>query len=130
MDCIKRAIGLIGWMEVDDVQPYYCEGLIHLCGMFESNVLKWQNDTLSIDQSVHSIDNLKKWYIDTYTKLATIYLKKQDALEFLNDYVKKDEKYFLPKDENIKNFVQFYFKRYQDIGQELDTSDRKENYIK
>jgi hypothetical protein len=130
MDCIKRAIGLIGWMEVDDVQPYYCEGLIHLCGMFKSNVLKWQNNTLSIDQSVQSIDNLKKWYIDTYTKLATIYLKKQDALEFLNDYIKKDEKYFLPKDENIKNFVKFYFKRYQDIGQELDTSDRKENYIK
>ena len=34
-DTIKRAIGLIGWMEVDEVQPYYCEGLIHLNGLFQ-----------------------------------------------------------------------------------------------
>lgn len=40
------------------------------------------------------------------------------------------DKYFMPNDENIKSFVEYYFKRYQEIGQELDTFDKKENYIK
>ena len=25
IDLVKRSVGLIGWMEVDEVQPYYCE---------------------------------------------------------------------------------------------------------
>ena len=41
----------------------------------------------------------------------------------------KKRKYFTSTDENIDNFVQYYFKRYQEIGQELDSSDKKENYI-
>ncbi len=29
-ELIKRAIGLISWQRVDEVKPYYTEGLIHL----------------------------------------------------------------------------------------------------
>ncbi|MFA9240505.1 MAG: invasion protein CiaB, partial [Candidatus Paceibacteria bacterium] len=36
IDLVKRSVGLIGWMEVDEVQPYYCEGLIHLNGLFDT----------------------------------------------------------------------------------------------
>ena len=70
-DTIKRAIGLIGWMEVDEVQPYYCEGLIHLNGLFKSEVLGWdkENKTLTIDQNKEKIESLKQWYIDTYSSL-------------------------------------------------------------
>ncbi len=129
IDCIKRAIGLIGWMEVDEVQPYYCEGLIHLRGMFDSGVLKWEDNKLEISRNQETIEALKQWYIDTYKSLALHYLNKKDALEFLSQYATKEGKYFLPTDSNIKNFVEYYFERYKAIGQELDTLDKKDNYI-
>lgn len=31
----------------------------------------------------------------------------------------------MPIDENINDFVKHYFARYKEIGQELDTSDKK-----
>lgn len=129
IDCIKRAIGLIGWMEVDEVQPYYCEGLIHLRGMFDSGVLKWKDNKLEICRNQETIEALKQCYIDTYKSLALHYLDKKDASEFLSLYATKEGKYFLPTDSNIKNFVEYYFQRYKAIGQELDTLDKKENYI-
>ncbi|ADG92911.1 CiaB protein [Arcobacter nitrofigilis DSM 7299] len=130
IDSVKRAVGLIGWMEVDEVQPYYCEGLIHLNGLFESQVLSWENEKLSIDLSDEKFEKLKTWYIKIYTDLAKHYLDKKDATQFLNNFAKKDGKYFMPIDENINDFVKHYFARYKEIGQELDTSDKKSNYIK
>jgi hypothetical protein len=131
-DTIKRAIGLIAWMEVDEVQPYYCEGLIHLAGLFETNILAWdnQNKKLTIDQSKQNIDNLKQWYIDTYSKLAQHYLDKKDATLFLDNYTIKKDGYFTSNQENIANFIEYYFTRYKQTGQELDTADKKENYLK
>jgi len=129
-DTIKRAVGLIGWMEVDEVQPYYCEGLIHLTGLFETKVLRWdiEESKLTINLAKENITILKQWYIDTYKKLALHYLAKKNATLFLNNYAKKDEKYFAPIDPTINNFVQYYFNRYKEIGQELETVDKKENY--
>ncbi len=131
-DTIKRAIGLIAWMEVDEVQPYYCEGMIHLYGLFETKALVWdkENKKLTINQDKQIIEAIKQWYIKTYTKLALHYLNKKDASEFLNDYAIKKDRYYTSVDENIDNFVQYYFNRYKEIGQELDTTDKKENYIK
>ena len=130
IDLIKRSVGLIGWMEVDEVQPYYCEGLIHLKGLFESGILDWQNEKLIIDLSDEKYENLKNWYIKNYSNLAKHYLDKLDATQFLNIYATKTEKYFMPNDEKINSFVKYYFKKYQEIGQELDTVDKKSNYIK
>ncbi|MDY0180475.1 invasion protein CiaB [Aliarcobacter skirrowii] len=132
IDLIKRSVGLISWMEVDEVQPYYCEGLIHLAGLFESGVLSWsdENKKLDINMSEVNYQNLKMWYIENYTKLAKHYLDKLDATIFLNFYATKDGKYFMPNDKNINAFVKYYFKRYQEIGQEIDTEDKKSNYIK
>lgn len=132
IDLVKRSVGLIGWMEVDEVQPYYCEGLIHLNGLFDTAVLTWDNENkkLSIDLSDEKYEALKAWYIKNYTALAKHYLDKKDATTFLNTYATKTEKYFMPNDENINSFVKYYFKRYQDVGQELDTVDKKSNYIK
>lgn len=128
MDTIKRAVGLIGWMEVDEVQPYYCEGLIHLTGLFETKVLTLDNEKLTIDLSDDAFVALKQWYIKTYQDLALHYLEKKDATEFLNKYATKEGKYFLPVNKTIKAFVQHYFERYKAIGQELDTEDKKSNY--
>lgn len=132
IDLIKRSVGLISWMEVDEVQPYYCEGLIHLAGLFESGVLSWsdENKKLDINMSEVNYQNLKMWYIENYTKLVKHYLDKLDATIFLNFYATKDGKYFMPNDKNINAFVKYYFKRYQEIGQEIDTEDKKSNYIK
>ena len=132
IDLVKRSVGLIGWMEVDEVQPYYCEGLIHLNGLFKSGVLSWDNENkkLTIDLNAQKYETLKSWYVENYTALAKHYLDKIDATEFLNKYATKSEKYFMPNDENINSFVKYYFKRYQEIGQEIDDLDKKSNYVK
>ena len=132
IDLVKRSVGLIGWMEVDEVQPYYCEGLIHLNGLFDTAVLAWDegNKKLNIDLSDEKYEALKAWYIKNYTALAKHYLDKIDATAFLNQYATKTEKYFMPNNPTINSFVKYYFKRYQEIGQELDTVDKKSNYIK
>ncbi|RXK07089.1 invasion protein CiaB [Halarcobacter bivalviorum] len=130
IDLVKRSVGLIGWMEVDEVQPYYCEGLIHLTGLFEVNILDFENEKLSIDLSSSKIEELKQWYVQTYSDLAQHYLDKKDATLFLEKFAKKEEKYFMPLDLKIKSFVEFYFNRYKEIGQELDKEDKKSNYIK
>jgi len=131
IDLVKRSVGLIGWMEVDEVQPYYCEGLIHLNGLFDTAVLAWdeENKKLNIDLSNEKYEALKAWYIKNYTALAKHYLDKIDATQFLNQYASKTEKYFMPNNPTINSFVKYYFKRYQEIGQELDTVDKKSNYI-
>lgn len=130
IDTVKRAVGLMGWMEVDEVQPYYCEGLIHLAGLFDSGILDWDEKNLIVNMSAEKHEALKKWYVQTYTDLAKHYLDKRDATQFLNQYAVKEEKYFMPVNKKINSFVKYYFKRYQEIGQELDTEDKKENYIK
>lgn len=130
-DTIKRSVGLISWMEVDEVQPYYCEGLIHLKGLFECEVLVWDRNSkqLHINQSSQQILKLKNWYIDTYKSLANHYLTKQDATVWLKMFAVKNGKYFNSTDSNIADFVNYYFDLYKQIGQELDDMDKKENYI-
>lgn len=130
IDLVKRAVGLIGWMEVDEVQPYYCEGLIHLNALFTVGILDFEENKLSIDLNESKIEELKQWYVKTYTDLAKHYLDKKDATLFLENFAKKESKYFMPNDSKIKAFVEFYFNRYKEIGQELDKEDKKSNYIK
>ncbi|RXJ86650.1 invasion protein CiaB [Arcobacter sp. CECT 8985] len=130
IDLVKRAIGLIGWMEVDEVQPYYCEGLIHLNALFDSAILDFDKEKLIIDLEDSKKEELKKWYIENYTNLAKHYLDKKDATLFLNQFAVKEGKFFMPVNEKINSFVKFYFEKYKDIGQELDTEDKKSNYIK
>ncbi|MGB0990764.1 MAG: CiaB protein, partial [Halarcobacter sp.] len=85
---------------------------------------------LSIDLNESKIEELKQWYVKTYTDLAKHYLDKKDATLFLENFAKKESKYFMPNDSKIKAFVEFYFNRYKEIGQELDKEDKKSNYIK
>ena len=129
IDVIKRAVGLISWRETQEVQPYYCEGLIHLQGLFDTKVLHF-NKTLEVDMSEEAYQRLKQWYIDTYKKLATHYLLKKDASDFLEQYAVKNQKTFDPKDLKIKTFVNFYWNHYQDIGQVIDDTISKDDYIK
>ncbi len=127
-DTIKRAIGLIGWMETGEVEPYYCEALIHLSILFEAEVLKFSN-SLKIDTSKEKYNRVKELYIKRYKELAQHYIDKKDATQFLKRFAKKEGKYFLPVDDRVKYFVKYYWNLHQDIGQVIDESNEKDSWV-
>ena len=115
-DIIKRAVGLIAWMEVDEVLPYYIEGLIHLEALFTTEVISFNGKELEYNYA--NYEKLKEWYKKTYLDLANFYIKKDDAKLFLDNFIYKD-KNFYPKNKDIDNFVRYYYKRYKEIGSEI-----------
>jgi hypothetical protein len=127
-DLIKRSVGLIAWMKTDEVQPYYCEGLIHLQGLFETKVLDF-NEKLEIDMSDEVYERLKSWYIDTYESLAMHYLEKKDANEFLSKYATKTDGVYQPINSKVKAFVDYYWGLHQSMGREIDESEKREKWL-
>jgi hypothetical protein len=125
-DTIKRAVGLIAWMKTDEVQPYYCEGLIHLSGLFESGVLRFDK---SLHVTTDKYDVLKTWYAKTYEELAVHYLEKRDAKEFLDRFAKKRDDIYMPNNPEVKSFVDYYWALHQDIGRDIDELSSKSDWI-
>lgn len=117
-DVTKRAISLIAWMQTGEVEPYYCEGLIHLDILFRSGVLDF-NGKVYMDFSDKAYENSVLLYKETYNDLAKHYLAKKDATEFLQRFAKKEDGYFLPVDEKVKSFVKYYWNMYKKIGREV-----------
>jgi len=117
-DVVSRAVGLMAWREVGEVLPYYCEGLIHLDLLFGSGIITYDGQ-IKIDYMKY--DAMKKVYISAYKNLAENYLKKVDASEYLAQYAVKNEGIYLPKNEEIKSFVEHYYVRYKEIGQQTVT---------
>ncbi len=118
---IYRCINLLKYREVNEIEPYYCESLIHLDIMFESWIIKINGDKkveLNFDEEIYN--NLKINYIKHYKKLINIYLNKIDAGEFLNDYTLKIKWNYLPKNNKIKDFVEYFYKVYKDIWNDLE----------
>ncbi len=73
---------------------------------------------------------LKKVYIKHYKKLINIYLEKQDAWIFLRDYTSKNKDwYYLPKNDEIRDFVEYYYWIYKEIGNQIDDNVSKKDYI-
>ncbi|MFK5881733.1 MAG: invasion protein CiaB [Sulfurospirillum sp.] len=126
LELIKRAVSLIAWRKTGEVEPYYCEGLIHLKGLFDSGVLEFDGKlTLHVGDEFYS--RLKNWYLKTYKELAEHYLYKRDANEFLKKFASKESGDYLPKDTLVRSFVEYYWDLHQDIGREIDESiDKKE----
>ena len=56
------------------------------------------------------------------------YLNKIDAWEFLNDYAIQKDWYYLPKNLEIREFVEYFYSVYKKIGNEIDESISKEKY--
>jgi len=127
-DTIKRAVGLMAWMKTGEVEPYYCEGLIHLQGLFFSGVLRFE-DKLHIDISDEAYEKLKQFYFDIYESLASHYLSKKDASEFLSRYAVKIDKVYMPVDDKIKSFVDYYWSLHQDIGREIDEQEHRSSWL-
>lgn len=117
-DVVGRAVGLMAWREVGEVLPYYCEGLIHLDILFHSGVITFDGK-IQIDYSKY--DAMKETYQEAYRNLAENYLNKVDAHNYLSDYAVKNDGFYLPKNEKIKSFVEHYYARYKEIGQETIT---------
>ncbi len=115
-DLVSRAVGLIAWQEIGEVLPYYCEGLIHLDILFRSGVISY-NKGIKIDYG--SYNEMKKIYQKSYKSLAQSYINKIDANFYLSMYVIKEENIYLPKNSHIADFVKEYYKRYQEIGQQI-----------
>ncbi len=114
-DLVSRSIGLMAWREVGEVLPYYCEGLIHLDILFDSGVIDFKKEIV-IDYGRY--EDMKKAYKECYRNLATHYVNKCDASEFLYQYAQKIGGVYLPKNEKIKEFVEYYYDRYKLIGQQ------------
>ncbi len=133
---ISRAVSLITWQRENEVLPYYCEGLIHLDILFSSGILSYCGDFENIALSVdyEKVKILMDLYLKTYNELVAIYLQKSDAKEFLIRYMKKDEKgIFKPIKIEVLLFVEDYYKKYQEIGQRVDSITPqiwKRNYIR
>lgn len=115
-DLVSRAVGLMAWREVGEVQPYYCEGLIHLDILFSSGVITYKNGNIKIHYGRY--DLMRQGYIEAYEKLAQHYLNKEDAHIFLRDYATKFNEVYLPVKEDIRAFVEHYYARYKEIGQQ------------
>ncbi|MCO4844641.1 MAG: invasion protein CiaB [Sulfurovum sp.] len=114
-DVVGRAVGLMAWREVGEVLPYYCEGLIHLDILFSSGVITYDGE-IHIDYSKY--DTMKETYQNAYRNLAEDYLSKVDANGYLSTYASKEKGVYLPIKEEIRSFVEHYYARYKEIGQQ------------
>jgi hypothetical protein len=114
-DVVSRAVGLMAWREVGEVLPYYCEGLIHLDILFSSGVITYDGE-INIDYGKY--DAMKEIYQNAYRNLAENYLSKVDANAYLSTYASKENGVYLPVKEEIRSFVEHYYTRYKEIGQQ------------
>ena len=114
-DLVSRAVGLMAWREVGEVLPYYCEGLIHLDILFGSGIITYDGK-IHIDYDCY--DTMKTAYIDAYETLAQTYLAKEDAGIYLGRYAQKIDGVYLPTDNKVREFVEYYYTRYKEIGQQ------------
>jgi len=114
-DLVSRSVGLMAWREVGEVLPYYCEGLIHLDILFGSGIIIYDGK-IHIDYDCY--DTMKTAYIDAYETLAQTYLAKEDAGIYLGRYAQKIDGVYLPTDNKVREFVEYYYTRYKEIGQQ------------
>ncbi|WP_236579120.1 invasion protein CiaB [Hydrogenimonas urashimensis] len=118
-DTVSRAVGLMSWRKTPEVEPYYVEGLLHLSILFEAGVLAFDGKTLAIDLSPEAYRKQKALYHARYvTLIHDFYLPKKDAGIFLSNHVTKEEGVWFTKDDKVRRFVEHYWNRYLEIGQE------------
>lgn len=118
-DIIARNISLIARQKVEDVKAYYCEGLIGLDLLFKSKTLSFKDGKLTIDFSVQSYERFKNIALSTFNVLAWVYANKKDSNEFLSKFCRVENEIYLPKESEVCQFVKFYHKRFEEIGNEI-----------
>ncbi|ARQ99384.1 invasion antigen B [Campylobacter devanensis] len=121
-ELIKRSVGLIAWQKVVETRAYYCEGLIHLTLLFRAGVLGFDGKRLRLNFNQQSYEKFKSLTLENYIDLASYYIKKINASEFLAKFAYFDGEIYLPNDAEMANFVKYYYNRYEMIGNEIDES--------
>ena len=116
MTHIYRSVGLMKYRKIEDIVPYYCEALIHLDILFESGIISFNWEKITIEYSQENFEKLSELYITHYKKLIYTYLEQESADVFLYDYTVKEGKYFFPKSDSVRNFVEYYYDMYEKIG--------------
>ncbi len=124
-DVIKRSVGLIGWMKTSEVQPYYCEGLIHLHGLFESGVLDFDG---ALHVNLERYEEAKAWYLGCYRELGEHYLAKADAKDFLGRFAVQEE-VFMPTAPKVRAFVEYYWDLHCLKGRALDGEESRTDWM-
>ena len=67
-----------------------------------------------------TFETLKNICFERYEKIALTYIHKEDASNFLFEYVIFEDGKFLPKDEKIRDFVKRYYGLYEKWGNVLE----------
>ena len=116
-DLVSRAVGLMAWREAGEVLPYYCEGLIHLEILYRSRAVTFDGIRVRIDPDAY--EAMKAGYTRAYRELAEHYVRKSDAADYLNRYARKEGVHYLPVTPAVRDFVEAYYRRYLEIGQQV-----------
>ncbi|NPA51213.1 MAG: invasion protein CiaB [Epsilonproteobacteria bacterium] len=117
-EIIYRSISLIGWRKLKEVEPYYCEALITLELLFEAKMIDFEDD-FRVIINYDRYDEFKEILKETYISLARSYIKKEDAKLFLNRYTTTFGGDYLPRNQKLKEFVNYYTNLYEKIGGEI-----------
>lgn len=129
-EVVTRAIGVTAWIEEESYRPYHCEGLIHLKGFSDAGIITFDGEKIYVDlDTPGNYEKIEKWHFDTYEKLARHYLDKKDATEFLNKYVKVEDGLYISTDPKVEEMRKFFYKQYQEFGNTIDESVKKEDYF-
>jgi len=117
---LMRAIKIMRYREVEDILPYYCECLIHLHILFESWIVAYEKWKIELYLNEQNLWALREIYIWVYTQEIFTYLNQMDAGNFLFEFVVREEGVFLPKDAEVRVFVEEYYTQYKEIGNEVE----------
>ena len=128
-ELIRRAVGLIAWQRVEELKPYYCEALIHLSLLFASGVLKFDGMRLAVKFDRAGYESFKAACLQNYEELARLYCDKKDAAEFLSRFAELSGGVYLPREAQVREFVEFYYSRYEAIGNETDPSNERAKWL-
>ena len=116
---LMRSIKIMRYREVEDILPYYCECLIHLHILFESWIVWYEKWKIQLYFNEQNLIALREMYIWVYTQEIFTYLNQMDAGNFLFEFVVKEWWVFLPIDDEVRTFVEEYYKQYKEIGNEV-----------
>jgi hypothetical protein len=116
---LMRSIKIMRYREVEDILPYYCECLIHLHILFASGIISFESWKIELHMHEQNLTALREMYIWVYTQEIFTYLNQMDAGNFLFEFALRENWVFLPKDYEVRNFVEEYYKQYKRIWNEV-----------
>ena len=114
MDHIWRTVSLLQYRQTQDIEPYYCEALMHLYWLRESGILALDGLRCHVDMAT---SRLQSWYTlvsENYQALAQHYIAKRDAGVFLSDCMQVTEDGYMPQDPELADFVAGVFACFRD----------------